>query len=108
MSSEELKKSEVLKQVKELVLAGKLFWSSHSEDRLDQRQISRQEVTEVLLNSQDFDAPPCTETKYGRVVYKFSMAAQVGTKRIGVAASLDPQKKVVILSAWDVNKNGWK
>lgn len=108
VSSEELKKSEVLQQVKELVDEGKLRWAGHAEERLVERNITRQEVAQGLLNSRDFHEPPYTETRNGRTVYKFTILAQTDTIRIGVVASLDPQTKVVVVSTWDVKTKGWK
>ncbi len=102
MAFEPLADAEVLRAVRALVSQSKIGWTDHAEDRMAERGFSKGQVKKCLQNGY-FSESPTIPNRPGAIQYKFTMQAVDEGSRIAVAASLIPDKKVVVITIIDVD-----
>lgn len=100
MSHERLNDHQVLEQVRTLVRRGKIGWTDHVEQRMAERGFERGQLRQCLLAGY-FLERPYSPNKSGELEYKFTIGGNVDGETIHVAASLIPEKKVVVITVID-------
>ena len=94
---------EVLRGVRDLVSKGKIKWTYHVEVQMADRRLDRGQVKECLLKG-NFVERPVKPNRPGPIEYAFRMRANVDGEQIDVAASLQPETHVVVITVFDPNK----
>ena len=92
-----LSDGEVSAQVKQLVAAGRIAWTSHAEIRMAKRGFEKAQVKECLLVG-IFGERPYIPNRRGPIQYKFSVRARVDRQAIEVVASLIPERNVIVVT----------
>lgn len=90
----------VLEQVRVLATQRKIAWTRHAEERMVERGIDRGMVRECLMGGA-FTENPFIPNRSGEVEYKFTMSSMVDGEQIVVAASLCPERKVVVITLFE-------
>ena len=92
--------AEVLEQVRRLVGNGRIRWTKHVQERMEQRGISKDDVKQCLRTG-FFDERPTVPNRPGEIEYSFRMAANVEGRHLRVAASLLPETRVIAITVFD-------
>lgn len=90
---------EVMAEVRRLVSQGRIAFTDHVEQRMAQRGIGRDEVRACLATGHFFERPHVAN-RPGRVNYRFGMESVIDGDRIAVAAALDPEREVVVITTY--------
>jgi hypothetical protein len=101
MTYKQLTDAEVLAEVKTLIAAQKLAWTTHSEARAAERGFDKAQIKECLMKGRFTERPTMTN-RTGDVEYKFRIDAIVDSEKIAVAACLIPSKKVLVITVINV------
>lgn len=102
MPFEPLTDNDVLLGIRALTARGSIGWTDHAEERMVDRGFHRGQIKACLLSGH-FTERPTVPNRAGPIQYKFTMEALVEGERIAVAASLIPEKKVVVITVFDPN-----
>lgn len=100
MCFHQLNNNKVLSQVRKLTAENKIEWTLHSEEKLAERSIGKDEVRECLLKGFFFKEFPIISTKSAEINYAFLMRARVEGQFLNVKASLYPEKKVLVITTF--------
>lgn len=100
MPQESLTDNQVLEEVRVLVRQSKIRWTYHAEQRMAQRGYDRGQIRQCLLSGY-FIEEPFIPNRSGEVEYKFTFRANVDGETLDVAASLIPEKSVVVITLFD-------
>ena len=100
MSQDGLTDGEILKQVRDLVAKGKVVWTGHSEQRIAQYGLAREQITDCLLRG-IYEDNPVVPNRTGPLQYSFRMRCRMEGVVIRVAASLYPDSHVVVITVID-------
>lgn len=98
MPHELLTDGQVLQRVRDFVSKGRIKWSLHAEKKMAERGYGKDQVKKCLLGGQ-FTENPHQPNRAGPIEYKFTMAATIEGRGIEVVASLNPDSKVLIITA---------
>jgi hypothetical protein len=100
MSFKPLTDQEILDGVRDLVARGKIGWTDHVEDQMTARGYHRGQIKACLARG-GFTERPTIPNRSGPIQYAFRVEASVDGERIAVAASLIPEKRVVVITVFD-------
>ena len=102
-----LSDGQVAAEVRSLVAKGKVRWTDHAEEMLEERRYSKDEAKECLRKGQFVEAPH-VPNRPGKIQYAFAMASNVDGRSIKVVAALVPSERVVVISVIDPRHRGSK
>lgn len=102
MSRPTLSDQEVERQVRQLARQGRNRWTTHAEEKMAQRGISKDQVKQCLTAGY-FEERPTISNRPGDIEYKFRMAAIVDGEPIRVVASLNPSSAVVVITLFEAS-----
>lgn len=103
MPQELLTDNQVLDEVRILVRQSKVGWTKHAEVRMAERGYERGQVKQCLSVGY-FVEQPHIPNKGGELQYKFTLEGSVDGEAIRIAASLIPERKVVVITVIDPNE----
>lgn len=91
---------DVLHGVRALTAKGKIRWTDHVEQQMADRGFDKLQIKSCLAKGR-FTEQPTIANRPGPIQYAFRMEATVEGQSIGVAASLIPEEKVVVITVFD-------
>ena len=97
-----LSDGEITEQVRRLVSQGRIQWLPHALSQMADRGIAKDQVKECLQVGY-YEEPPTVPNRGGAIEYKFRMAAKVDGDQLQVVASLVPDSKVIVITAFVLN-----
>lgn len=103
MPQELLTDNQVMAEVRMLVRQSKIGWTKHAQERMAERGYERGQVKQCL-SAGHFIEQPYIPNRGGELEYKFTLEGNVDGKTIRVAASLIPERKVVVITVIDPNE----
>lgn len=88
---------DVLTQIRDLAARWKFLWTTHAEIRLKERGVDKGVARECLMVG-SFSELPHIPNRFGDIEYKFTMQCVIDDELVQVAASLQPAKKIVVIT----------
>lgn len=98
MEASVLNDQQVLSEVRRLVSIAQVSWGHHAVVRMAERGLSKGEIKECLLKGYFIERPHVPNQS--EMQYKFTMFATVEGLDLTVVASLYPNTKVVVITAY--------
>lgn len=102
MPQESLTDHQVLTEIRALARQSKVGWTRHAQERMAERGFDKGQIKRCLASG-NFIEQPYIPNRNGELEYKFTLSAHVDGEIINVAASLIPEKKIVVITVIDPN-----